>query len=446
MLRLHRVFAISLLMLVRVAQAQNLAPTYRPLSTNRLLELRKALDALVQDRHQKEQQLQDVRSLLANARSAAQLRSMIDSTAADLRKRAQTALAQAGSNVQTRAAVLQSLASDSLQFRALNDSLTKLPERFPADSMARDSVSKRLARTLSEAAGRLSANRSTADYLSKIISSDSLQGQAFEIQASRLALRTDSTNSRQLLTVDTIALTAAVQGVRTSIAALQGQMDEQLRITSRSWLPVKSSEEAKAFYGRSGVDLISNVLFSGGLDGKAATAATELGSGYVKRVRVSASITVADAKQDTSGSNRSAVERFLVGGGNFSAAAISPLLFLKDKSQDNTLTIQFGARVAADLNGAGGESQVTKPVLETGLDLYGTLINSLAPYYLRGACAGGSSPVVAAIANGHKGFCYAQLTAGVELAGYGRLVFSGAWGPVALKRPIAVTIQPRIGK
>jgi hypothetical protein len=439
------------------AAAQNLAPTYRPYPTARGRELQALAASTRAEARGLVEQLQRVELALGSNLSSATVAA----------KRAQDSLALAGQATVERSratgdsilreAVLAAASQGQRELRVAHASLDSVLRIIPAtaaDSVARSQMQVLLARDVARltmdsvlTTGRvdsLGATRQTS-----VARAARLMAFAQAAGADVHTLRGSAAPAGEALRRDSARLADAIAALRDSAAALDGQAVNYKRLATRTWLPVKNADEAREFYGRSGLDLARNVLFSGGLDGRAATVAAEAYSGYVWRTRVSLGVVVADAKDEaagdtTSGQDRAAVERFLAGGGNLTGVAVTPLAFLKDSAQDNTLTIQLGLRTAFDFSGVDRSTALSNPKADAGVDLYGTVFGG-APYFARAACAGGSGAFTRAVAGSSRGwFCYAQVTAGAEVPRFGRIALSGVAGPGPLRRALTLTVQPII--
>lgn len=467
--RIAVVAALSAIGVPVAMHGQNLAPTYRPLPTARNDSIRAQI-------RQVESRLQTINGQLDNAIAALRSAGATDRFIADklldsirfagdaqraLNARAQdsvmadsrgefvvrmrTRVAERRDQARVASDSLSSAptAADSIRLIAERDAKLQAALENEQDAMREDRQIEALRSRMRDSLGAVTRHRDAA--LRAGNDARQLQGRGYD---------------RSLFVRDSGLLAAVADTLKQERRQLESDLKAIVLVAARRLLPVRSRSEAERFFGRPGVDIGRNVLISAGVDGRAATAFAEFAAMYLSAVRLGMGVVVADASAvgrkgaDAAGdalasgtSDRAAVARFLAGGGNLNATAAMPLLFLKDSAQKHTLTLQFGGRGAFDLTGVDGATTITNPLGDAGFDAFGTIFANV-PYFVRGACAGGNAAFVLASTGRTqaKGFCYAQLTAGFDVPGLGRVVASWSGGPTPLRRPLTVTVQPAFAR
>lgn len=460
---------LGVLGLARPAAAQVLPPIYRPLPTEE------------QERFKQQQRtLRD--SAAARRRSAdslVQVASQVPSVqqvVLDFEKRAGELRAIAEQH-RAEASVLQdssrrvSLVADSLsealgRMKGRRDSLEAAPLGPPADSV-------RLLDSLDVARRRVRDSTERAVLLSALIDSirveqvrkDSLRLVALDIRdlavsAGRDAIRDQGEAARVAADAERLAKSGNESVVRQSLErsitfereaatrflrmvdSLGRMLDSRQRLADRRWLPIRSIADSKLYYGARGGRL-------GYLRGATATYDNRRGASanidlfeyYVDHGRLSWTIVWnARAPSSDTAAARSAIDRFLLGGGDLALAFMTPFVF--QRGEGWSLALGGDVRGAMSLSPRG-----TFPLFDQGLVLYGGFTQKLLGELTFALRAGGvrhNSDIIGKITETGTLVPYGQFTAGWELHNLLKVVVTSTTGPTIVRRQLAYTIQFKI--
>lgn len=239
-------------------------------------------------------------------------------------------------------------------------------------------------------------------------------------------------------------LSAAADGLERAARERSAQA-EQLRVQAgRSWLPVRSRDDAMRFYGEDGRSSLRSIVLSLGEGGLPGSVNGEMVSDYAGPVRLGVGVVIArprDAEQDSA---RAATERFYAGGGNLVLHASLPLLF--HRSPYHSLTLQTLNKVALDAPaGRAAEADGVPANLDLGVEGYATF-NTFASRIrafglLRSALAVGNEAFYRGLGMQSAAFPYAQATFGVEVASLAKVLLSGARSVEGPARELSLTVQ-----
>ncbi|MFN8876043.1 MAG: hypothetical protein ACK5Z1_02510 [Gemmatimonadota bacterium] len=457
------------LALARPAAAQVLPPIYRPLPTEE------------QDRFRVQQRtLRD--SAAARRRAAdtvAQVAAAVPGVqqlVLDFEKRA-GALRAIAEQHRAEALVLQdssrrvSLTADSLsealgRLKGRRDSLEAAPLGPPADS-ARGLDSLALARLRvrdsTERSVRMSAlvdsirvEQVRKDSLRLVamdirdlavsVGRDAMRDQAeaarIAADAERLATSGNESIVRLSLERSVLYERAAATRFLRMVDSLGRMLDSRQRLADRRWFPIRAIDDSKLYYGARGGRL---GYFRGATatydNRRGASANVDLFEYYVDHGRLSWTIVWNERgpASDTS-TARSALDRFLLGGGDLALTFMTPFVFQRGDG--------WSVALSGDVRGAMSLSpRGAFPLFDQGLLLYGGFTQKLLGELTFALRAGGirhDSDIIGRITGTGSVVHYGQLTAGWELHNLLKVVVSRTTGPTIVQRQLAYTIQFKI--
>lgn len=226
------------------------------------------------------------------------------------------------------------------------------------------------------------------------------------------------------------------------VDSLGKMLDSRQRLADRRWLPIRSIDDSKLYYGARGGRL-------GYLRGATATYDNRRGASanidlfeyYVDYGRLSWTIVWnARAPSSDTAAARSALDRFLLGGGDLALAFMAPFAFLRGDG--------WSLALGGDLRGAMSLSpRGAFPLLDNGLILYGGGTQKWLGEVTFAARAGmirHDADIIGKIIGSASAVPYGQFTAGWELHNLLKVVVTSTTGPSIVRRQLAYTIQFKI--
>lgn len=226
------------------------------------------------------------------------------------------------------------------------------------------------------------------------------------------------------------------------VDSLGKMLDSRQRLADRRWLPIRSIDDSKLYYGARGGRL-------GYLRGATATYDNRRGASanidlfeyYVDHGRLSWTIVWnARAPSSDTAAARSAIDRFLLGGGDLALAFMTPFVFQRGDG--------WSVALGGDVRGA--MSLTTRglfPLADQGLILYGGATNKWLgelTFALRAGAVRHNSDIIGKITETGTVVPYGQFTAGWELHNLLKVVVTSTTGPTIVRRKLAYTIQFKI--
>jgi hypothetical protein len=467
--RLAHALLATLLWWGREAGAQVLPPIYRPLPTEEQERFRQQQRSLRDSASARRRTADSLSQVAAAVPSVQQVVLEFEKRAGALRAiaeqhRTESRMLQDSSR---RMSLFADSLSDQLgRWKGRRDSLEAAPMGPPPDSaraMSTLDIERRRVRDSTERAVLITALTDTihAEQTRK----DSLRLVVLDIRdqsvaLGRDALRDQSEAARIAEDAERLAKSGNESIVRQSLQrsvdyerqtalrflrmvdSLGKMLDSRQKLADRRWLPIRSIDDAKLYYGARGGRL-------GYLRGATATYDNRRGASanidlfeyYVDHGRLSWTIVWnARAPSSDTAAARSAMDRFLLGGGDLALAFMTPFVFQRGEG--------WSVALGGDVRGA--MSLTTRglfPLGDQGLILYGGATNKYLgelTFALRASAMRHNSDIIGKITGTGTVVPYGQFTAGWELHNLLKVVVTSTTGPTIVRRQLAYTIQFKI--
>jgi hypothetical protein len=453
----------------RGAEAQVLPPIYRPLPTEEQERFRMQQRTFRDSAAARRRSADSVAQVAAAVPGVQQVVLDFEKRAGELRAIAEQHRAEALvlQDSSRRVSLLADSLSEALgRLKGRRDSLEAAPLGPPADSL-------RSLDTLDIARRRVRDSTERAVLLSALVDSirveqvrkDSLRLVAMDIRdlavgAGRDAVRDQAEAARIAADADRLAKSGNESIVRQSLErsitfersaatrflrmvdSLGRMLDSRQRLADRRWLPIRSIDDSKLYYGARGGRL---GYFRGATatydNRRGASANVDLFEYYVDHGRLSWTVVWNERgpASDTA-TARSALDRFLLGGGDLALTFMTPFVFQRGDG--------WSVALSGDVRGAMSLSpRGPFPLFDQGLLLYGGFTQKLLGELTFALRAGGirhDSDIIGRITGTGGVVHYGQLTAGWELHNLLKVVVSRTTGPTIVQRQLAYTIQFKI--
>jgi hypothetical protein len=303
-------------------------------------------------------------------------------------------------------------------------------------SLARDAADVDALRAQADAR-RLAAERSQLEA-----ARDDAEATRVAADAERLAQAGDERVVRATLEAQAAAEVAAGRRFARLADSLAPMLDSRQRLAERRWLPVRDVDDAQLYYGARG----GRVGYLRGATAtydnrRGASANIDLVEYYVPLGRLSwTAVWNERGPSSDSAAARSALDRFLLGGGDLALTFMAPLVFQRGEG--------WSLALAGDVRGAMSLGpQGRFPLGDTGLILYGGGSQRLLGEVTFAARAGlirHGDDIVGAITGTAAAIPYGQFTAGWQLHNLLKVVVTTTTGPGVVRRELAYTIQFKI--
>lgn len=454
----------------RPLAAQVLPPIYRPLPTEeqeRYKVLQRAFRDSSAARRRTADSLARVREAIPGVQQVVEEfeKRASELLAASARHREEAAALQDSSRRTSRRADTLSAALGQLKGR--RDSLEAAPIGPPPDSaraMPPPDLERRLAR---DSTDRLAAIAAVSDTIAvEQVRKDSLRDASLAVRDQAVLLARDAVRDaeeagRIRSDADRLARTGneaivrqaldrSVAYERTSalrflrmVDSLGRMLDDRQTLADRRWLPVRSVADAKLYYGARGGGRVGYLRGATATydNRRGASANVDLLEYYVDAGRLSWTV-VWNARPPSSdtAAARSALDRFLLGGGDLALAFMAPFAFQRGEG--------WSVAVGGDVRGAMSlTNRGPFPLFDSGLIVYGGGANKWlgeVTFAARAAMVRHDSDIIGSITGTRSAIPYGQFTAGWELHNLMKVVVSTTVGPAVVRRPLAYTIQFKI--